>query len=423
MTDRETRTRFQVPGSIRLLAADGVRGHALIFGFIMAFLFLTASAAQLLGPSQAWTLIFTIGASSAGTYLFLAGLSMLERTRKLVLQSEMKIRVIMLASVFGSLLAGLNYWVSQAGSVEALPIFPVFIAIFYGWVLLQSYFIATPVSHLLARAENLITGDGNKKKAIRTIGTLALFAPVLPLLYGIWAVSSWASTEYQSIQGSGTEILVWTILVTLTLLFTFFMTLRWSWRAIRKAPQSAVFIGGIFLILWGYLLYRATSMLMGYVTQSQPSSPVLDAALILVSIIGGMQTFAGKLSKKSTGRWSEVFPFLVFSFGSVYAVAQFYFILQFAITRIELSIAVNATVFATGLVIMMLIIKRHLLTMSLPSLTLQSVTGENLNQPHPTLPSRRFPFRLPWKTTETVPARTEEGKIGQTQDKAEETAT
>ncbi len=375
----------------------------------MAFLFLTASSAQLLGASQAWTLIFTIGASSAGTYLVLTALSVLERTRKLVLQSEVKIRVIILASIFGSLLAGLNYWVSQAGSVEALPIFPVFIAIFYGWVLLQAYFIATPVSHLLARAENLITGDGSKKKAIRTIGTLALFAPVLPLLYGIWAVSSWASTEYQSIQGSGVEIVVWAALVTLTLLFTYLMTLRWSWRAIRNAPQLAVFVGGIFLVLWGYLLYRATSMLMGYVTQSQPSSPVLDAALILVSIIGAMQTFAGKLSKRSSGRWGDVLPFLVFSFGSVYAVAQFYFILQFAITRVELSILVNATVFATGLLIMMLMIKRHLLTAN--SSGLQSVGG-------PTLFAqlRSYLFHLLWKKVENSTSRTKEGIVAESRD-------
>jgi len=423
LTEHQTRRRLPVPGSIRLLAAEGVRGHALIFSLIMAFLFSTAYAAQFLGGSEAWAVIFTVGASSAGTYLVLALLAMLEKTRKLLLQSEMKIRVIILAGVFGSILASLSYWVTQAGSVEALPIFPVFIAIFYGWVLLQSYFIATPVSHLLARAENAITGDGNKKKAIRAIGTIALFVPVLPLLYGIWAVSSWFSTEYQNIQGSAIEILIWTILVTLTLLSTYFITLRWSWRAIHKTPQAAVFIGGIFLLLWAYLLYRATSMLMGYVTQSQPSTPVLDAALILVSIIGAMQTFAGKLSKKYGGRWGQVFPFLVFSFGSVYAVAQFYFILQFAITRVELSIAINATVFATGLLIMMLMIRRHLLTKSSPSLPLQSITGETLNQPQLTRPARRFLFRLPWKKKpETVPAQTEEGKIRQTQNGTEETA-
>ena len=203
-----------MPGSIRLLSAEGVRGHALIFSFIMIFLFSTASAAQFLGPSQAWTAIFIVGASSAGTYLVLTALSLLERTRKLLLQSQMKIRIIILATIFGSLIGGLSYWINQTGSVEALPIFPAFIVIFYAWVLLQSFFIATPVSHILARAENVVTGDGGKKKAIRTLGTIFLFAPVVPLLYSVWAISSWASTQYQSIQGSANQILAWTVLVT-----------------------------------------------------------------------------------------------------------------------------------------------------------------------------------------------------------------
>ena len=94
----------------------------------------------------------------------------------------MKIRIIILATIFGSLIGGLSYWVNQTGSVEALSIFPAFIVIFYAWVLLQSLFIATPVSHILARAENAVTGDGGKKKAIRTLGTIFLFAPVVPLL-------------------------------------------------------------------------------------------------------------------------------------------------------------------------------------------------------------------------------------------------
>jgi len=386
-----------MPGSIRLLTAQGVRGHSLIFSLIMIFLFSTASAAQFLGPSQAWTAIFIVGASSAGTYLVLTALSLLERTRKLLLQSEMKIRVIILATIFGSLLAGLSYWINQTGSVEALPIFPAFIAIFYAWVLLQSFFIATPVSHLLARAENAVTGDGGKKKAIRTIGTIALFAPVAPLLYGVWAISSWASTQYQNIQGSANQILAWTVLVTLALLFTYYMTLRWSWSNIRKTPQSAIFIGGIFIILWAYLLYRATSMLTGYITQTQPSSPILDAALILVSIIGAMQTLAGKLSKRSEGRWAEVFPFLVFSFGSVYAVAQFYFILQFAITRIELSILINATVFGTGLLILMLMIRRHVQTTAYTNPRLQSVTSDPSAEPKQASESKRPLFALPWR--------------------------
>jgi hypothetical protein len=401
----------------------GVRGHALIFTLIMAFLFSTAYAAQFLGPSQAWTLIFIIGASFAGTYLVMTALAILERTRKLLLQSEMKIRVIIVATTFGSILAGLNFWVGQAGSVEALPIFPAFIIIFYGWILLQSYFIATPVSHLLARAEHAITGDENRKKAVRTIGTIALFIPVLPLLYGIWAVSSWSSTEYQNIQGSPTEILVWTILVTLTLLFTYFIMLRWSWRSIRRAPQSAVFIGGLFLVLWGYLLYKGASMLMGYVTQSQPSNPIVDSALVLVSIIGAMQSLAGKLSKKSGRHWGQVLPFLVFSFGSVYAVAQFYFILQFAITRVELSILVNATVFATGLVIMMLMIRRHILTAGSPSLPVQFIARDAMDQPRPTIVKRSI-FHLLWKKSEGATEQTEGSPAQEeTREDSDDTAT
>ncbi len=386
-----------MPGSMRLLSAEGVRGHTLIFSLIMIFLFSTASAAQFLGPSQAWTAIFIVGASSAGTYLVLTALSLLERTRKLLLQAQMKIRIVILSTTFGSLLAGLSYWINQTGSVEALPIFPAFIAIFYVWVLLQSYLIATPVSHILARAENAVTGDGGKKKAIRTLGTIALFAPVVPLLYGVWAISSWASTQYQNIQGSANQILAWSVLVTLALLFTYYMTLRWSWSNIRKTPQSAIFIGGIFLILWAYLLYRATSMLTGYITQTQPSSPILDAALILVSIVGAMQTLAGKLSKRSEGRWAEVFPFLVFSFGSVYAVAQFYFILQFAITRIELSILINATVFGTGLLILMLMIRKHVQTTAYPTPRLHPVASEPLSEPKPAVRSKRSLFALPWR--------------------------
>ena len=174
------------------------------------------------------------------------------------------------------------------------------------------------------------------------------------------------------------------------------MTLRWSWRNIRKAPQSAIFIGGIFLILWAYLLYRATSMLTGYITQTQPTSPILDAALILVSIIGAMQTLAGKLSKRSEGKWAEVFPFLVFSFGSVYAVAQFYFILQFAITRIELSILINATVFATGLLMLMLMIRKHI-QIAPTNTHLQPLSSEPVDQPKQASEPKRSLFAIPWR--------------------------
>ena len=383
-----------VPGSIRLLTAAGVRGHALIFSLILVFLFSTAAAAQLVGSAQAWTAIFIVGASSAGTYLLLTALSLLDRTRKHLLESSMKIRAVILSAMFGSIIAGLSYWVNQTGSVEALPIFPVFIAVFYGWILLQSYFIAAPVSHLLTRAETAISGQENRKKVLRTLGTTVLFVPIIPLLYGVWAVSTWANSQYQDIQGSANEILAWTILIILAIAFTYLLTLRWSWGIIRKTPQTALFTGGIFLLLWSYLLYRASSLLMGYVTQSHPSTPIIDAALILVSIIGAMQTLAGKLSKKSEGKLGQILPFLIFSFGSVYAVAQFYFILQFAITRIELSIAVNATVFVTGLLIMMIMIKRHITMSGSPVLAIQSLSDNEREQTGTPLPVKHSFLQL-----------------------------
>src|SRR5207249_8157313 len=66
-------------------------------------------------------------------------------------------------------------------------------------------------------------------------------------------------------------------------------------------------------------------------------------------------------------RWSQALPFLVFSFGSVYAVAQYYFILQGGLTRAGLSAIVNGTVFAVGTLTMMLLIRRHLKIPSGPS--------------------------------------------------------
>src|SRR3989449_7244260 len=86
---------------------------------------------------------------------------------------------------------------------------------------------------------------------------------------------------------------------------------------------------------------------------------------MLVSVIGAMQTFARKTVTRADRRWSQVLPFLVFAFGSVYAVAQFYFILQVPITRIDLSIIVNATVFAAGIFTMMFLIRRHLASVEL----------------------------------------------------------
>jgi hypothetical protein len=282
--------------------------------------------------------------------------------------------------------------------VEALPIFPAFILIFYTWILLQAYFIATPVSQLLVKVERGLTGEGHAKRLMRTLGISTLFLPVVPLTYGVWAISNWLSSTYRNAQGAPDKIIVWTVIVTVLLLATYFFTVLWGWRVIvQKKPQAAVFAGGTFLVLWGYLLYRATTIAIGYITQNQPSNPLVDSGLMLVSVIGAMQTFARKTVTHADRRWSQVLPFLVFAFGSVYAVAQFYFILQVPITRIDLSIIVNATVFAAGIFTMMFLIRRHLVSVEL-NVYKAKIAGQNVNEPsiEATKP-HHSKFRLPWK--------------------------
>src|SRR6267143_2231562 len=369
LTLPENKPRFHLlPASLRLLATPGIRGHSVIFTFIMALLFATAYIGRAVHSNQAWTIVFGLGASTGGTYLVLSLLTLWERTKKILFYSKLKTRIMVLALVFGPLLAGLSYWIYQVGSVEALPFFPVFIIIFYGWVLLQAYFIATPVSHLLTKVEKVMGQEGKRKKLTKAIGTISLLIPVAPLVYGVWMVSSWLSSSYQNVQGANEKIIAWTIVVTVILLLTYTVTLQWGWKTIKVGlPERAIFAGGTFLALWGYLLYRATTLVIGYITQNQPSSPVADSALIAVSIIGAMQSFAGKTVNRTDKRLSQILPFLVFAFGSIYAVAQFYFILQVAITRVELSIAVNATVFVTGILVMMLLIRRHFLAADIPS--------------------------------------------------------
>ena len=396
MTVPETKNRFHLPSAIRLLTANGVRGHTLIFTVIMGLLFGAAYAGRVLAVSQAWTVIFLLGGSTTGTYLIFSALTMLEGTRRILVQSRMKSRIIILALVFAPILAGLSYWIQQVGSVEALPIFPGFIAVFYGWVLLQAYFIATPVSNLLGQVENRLGVEGGRKKVVSLIGPAALFLPIVPLIFGVWGVGSWASSNYQNVQGATDKIVTWTILVTVILLLTYFVTLRWSWSAIRgTSPQAAVFVGGTFLVLWGYLLYRAASILIGYVTQNQASNPLLDAALIFVSIMGAMQTFARKTLNKADSRWAQTLPFLVFAFGSAYAVAQFYFLLQLSVTRVDLSILVNATVFVTGLLLMMFLIRRHLVSLGPGPLSPQLTQGQTMNQA--SVLGRLKSSWLPWK--------------------------
>src|SRR5947209_17634668 len=119
----------------------------------MGFLFATAYIGANLGLAQAWTLIFIAGASTTGVYLVLTPLALLEKFRISVLFSRMTRRVIILIIAYTPMIAGIAYWVQQAGAVEALPIFPAFILIFYTWILLQAYFIAAPVSLLLVKVE------------------------------------------------------------------------------------------------------------------------------------------------------------------------------------------------------------------------------------------------------------------------------
>jgi hypothetical protein len=151
------------------------------------------------------------------------------------------------------------------------------------------------------------------------------------------------------------------MVVTLALVATYFLTVMWGWKNIKNGrPQAAIFAGGTFVVVWGYLLYRATTLLMGLVSQSEPSNAIIDAGLMVVSIFGAMQTFARKTVNRADRRWSHVLPFLVFSFGSVYAVAQFYFILQGSLTRAGLSVLVNGIVFAVGTLTLMLLLRSHL---------------------------------------------------------------
>jgi len=412
LTLPEQKSRFYLPSSIRLLLSPGVRGHTLIFTVLMSFLFATAYIGANLGFAQAWTLIFIAGASTTGVYLVLTPLALFEKFRAAILFSRMTRRIIILALAYAPMIAGIAYWIQQAGTVEALSIFPAFIVIFYTWILLQAYFIATPVSQLLVKVERGLTGEGHAKRIMRTMGISALFLPIAPLTYGVWAISNWLSSTYRNVQGATDKILIWTMIVTVLLLATYFFTALWGWRVIvQKKPQAAVFAGGTFLVLWGYLLYRATTLAIGYITQNQPSNPLIDSGLMLVSVIGAMQTFARKTVTRADRRWSKVLPFLVFAFGSVYAVAQFYFILQVPITRIDLSIIVNATVFAAGIFTMMFLIRRHLVSVELGAYKAK-MTGPSLYQsPTETGKPHHSLFRLPWKKGLKAPEPQPEEKV------------
>src|SRR5207244_8825046 len=125
-----------------------------------------------------WTVVFVIGASASATYLVLAPLALSEKFRTSILFTNMKRRVIILALVFGPVVAGISYWVYQAGSVEALPVFPYFIAIFYAWILFKHYLLLIQFTHLLLMLEESVVGKGFVKRMMRSLGMTVLFLPI-----------------------------------------------------------------------------------------------------------------------------------------------------------------------------------------------------------------------------------------------------
>lgn len=341
---------------------------------ILALLFGAAYVGADLGIASTWTVVFAIGASASASYLVMSLLALSEKIRNSILFASIGRRTIFLAAVYGPIIAGFSYWIYTAGSVEALPILPYFVGIFYAWILSQAYFIANPITHAMVKFENRLMGQGLFKRIARTTGITVLFLPIAPLGFGIYEISDWAKRNYANISGSDTYVLAWTLIVSLLLVATYSVVVKWGWKNIRNGrPQVAVFAGGTFLIVWGYLLYRAATTLMAAITQNQPSLPIVDIGLMIISILGAMQTFARKTINMADRRWSQALPFLVFSFGSVYAVAQYYFILQGGLTRAALSAIVNGTVFAVGTLTLMLLLRQHL---KIPAIVSGGITSQ-----------------------------------------------
>ncbi len=328
---------------------------------MLALLFGAAYLGGTLGVTSTWTFVFGIGASASASYLIMSLLALSEKTRTTILFASMTRRSIFLAAVYIPILAGFFYLIYTAGSVEALPILPYFIGIFHAWILPQGSLYPNPYPHAMLRFENRLAGQGTFKKIARTLGTTILFLPIAPLGFGIWEISNWARQNYANINGSDNYILAWTLIVALLLAATYLVVVKWGWKNIRNGrSEVAVFAGGTFLIVWGYLLYRPNTTLISVITQNQPSFPAIDIGLMIISILGAMQTFARKTITLADRRWSQALPFLVFSFGSVYAVAQYYFILQGGLTRAALSAIVSGTVFAVGTLTLMLLLRSHL---------------------------------------------------------------
>ncbi len=366
--EKHSRFPFRLPSSLRLLLAPGIRGHTLLFIGVLGLLFGTAYVGGAIGSSSTWTVVFDLGASASATYFVMSLLALSEKVRNAVLFAKMARRTLLLAAVYGPIIGGFSYWIYKAGSVEALPILPYFIGIFYAWILSQAYFIANPITQAMVKVENKLVGEGFFKKMARTLGTTILFLPIAPLGFGIWEISSWAKQNYANISSTDSYVLYWTIIVGVLLVATYAVMVNWGWKSIRNGrPQVAVYAGGTFLVIWGYLLYRAATTLMSAITQNQPSYPIVDIGLMAISILGAMQTFARKTVNMADKRWSQALPFLVFSFGSVYAVSQYYFILQGGLTRAGLSAIVNGTVFAVGTLTLMLLLRHHLKMPIVPS--------------------------------------------------------
>src|SRR5207245_9207843 len=101
----------------------------------------------------------------------------------------------------------------------------------------------------------------------------------------------------------------WTISVLVILLLTFTVVLQWGWKTLRGGrPQASIFAGGTFLALWGYLLYRATTLVIGYISQNQPPNPVADTLLIAISFSVSMHSFAGTTTYTTDERLNTIGP-------------------------------------------------------------------------------------------------------------------
>src|SRR5438046_6278341 len=102
----------------------------------------------------------------------------------------------------------------------------------------------------MLKFEEGVVGKGFVKRMIRTLGMTVLFLPIAPLAVGVWEVSSWANQNYANISGAGTDILLWTMIVTLALVATYFLTVVRGWKNIMNGiAQTAICAGGTFVVV------------------------------------------------------------------------------------------------------------------------------------------------------------------------------